>query len=151
MKKKIIFKRPGKEPEVMEVSEKYQCDLKYLIANAETIEHSPLIPMENGIVLMMLVDEDGHFKGLPFNFYIASPNKYFPIQMIVGHCVITKFKPDSIFEDNYDYQIESLTNEEIEYAMKWFTTYTQRRMMIDFKTMYPTMTDYLTPKVVTFK
>lgn len=151
MKKKIIFKRPGKEPEIMEVNAKYKCDVKHLIANADIIEHSPLIPMENGTVLMMLVDEDGHPKGLPFNFYIASPNGYYRLQMIVGDCIITKFKPNSIYEDDYDFQLESLTKEEIEYTMKWFTSDAQQRMMNDFKAMYPTMADYLTPKVVSFK
>lgn len=150
MKKRIIFKRPGKEPEIMEVDAKYQCDVKHLIANADIIEHSPLIPMEDGTVLMMLVDEDGHPKGLPFNFYIACPNGYYNLQMIVGDCIITKFKPDSLYEDDYDFQLESLTKNEIEYAMKWFTSDAQQKMMNDFKAMYPTMSDYLTPKVVTF-
>lgn len=146
-KKSIIFKTPGKEPEVMEVDAKYRIDLKHLVPNADIIEHSPIIPMEDGTVLMMLVDEDGHPKGLPFNFYIASPNKYFPVQMIVGHCVITKFKPDSIFEDDYDYQIESLTAEEIEYVQYWFQSEVQKELKCDFDKMYPDMKSYLQPIV----
>lgn len=147
MKKKIIYKRPGKDPETMEVSEKYQSDLKYLIANSDTIEHCPLYPMTNGEQIMLLVDEDGHPKGLPFNFYVPVSNSSFPVQMIVGDCIFTKFKPNCLLEDDYDFRIESLTDEEIKYIHYWFQGEVQKALKYDFDKMYPDMHSYLKPIV----
>ncbi len=150
MEKRIIYKRPGKEPEIMEVSAKYRCDIKHLIANADIVEHAPLIPMRDGTVLMVLIDEDGHPKGLPFNLYLPMNNRYFPIQMMVGDVIITKFKPDTIFEDDYDFQIESLTSSDIRWALTFFKDNVQLKLQKKFKEMFPTKSSYLEPKVVSF-
>ena len=59
--KRIVYKAPGHAPQVMHVDAKYLCNLKNLVANADIIEHVPMIPaIIEGSPIQICVDEDGH-------------------------------------------------------------------------------------------
>ena len=146
--KRIVYKAPGHAPKVMHVDAKYLCNLKHLVANADIVEHVPMIPaIVEGSPIQICVDEDGHPKGLPFNFYIPVQSTFFPIQMIVGVAVFAKFKPLNIYEDDYDYQLDSLNDTEIKLINEFLNNGNQAVLEKEFKQMYPDMNSYWTPVV----
>ena len=146
--KRIVYKAPGHAPKVMHVDAKYKCHLKHLVANADIIEHVPMIPaIVEGSPIQICVDEDGHPKRLPFNFYIPVNSMDFPVQMIVGVAVFAKFKPFNPYEDNYDYQIGSLSDTEIKLINEFLNDGNQAIFEREFKNKYPNMKSYLTPVV----
>ena len=118
--KRIVYKAPGHAPKVMHVDAKYKCHLKHLVANADIIEHVPMIPVNS-------MD--------------------FPVQMIVGVAVFAKFKPFNPYEDNYDYQIGSLSDTEIKLINEFLNDGNQAIFEREFKNKYPNMKSYLTPVV----
>lgn len=145
--KKIVVKRPGQQAEIVLVDHKYRCELKEII-DAQIVE---TVPLHNGIIIA--VDEDGHPKQLPYNFYARMNNEYYPIQLIVGTAVFTKFKPIpivSVFEEIYDYELDSLSDEEIIMVLKELNSDNQTLLQEQFKKRYTTMADYLKPKVIEF-
>ena len=146
--KRIVYKAPGHAPKVMHIDAKYKCHLKNLVANADIIEHVPMIPaVVEESPIQICVDEDGHPKGLPFNFYIPVQSTFFPIQMIVGVAVFAKFKPLNIYEDDYDYQLDSLSDTEIKLINEFLDSGNQAVLEKEFKQMYPDMNSYWTPVV----
>lgn len=146
--KRILYKAPGHAAKVMRVEAKYRCHLKSLIANADIIESVQMVPalIEDSPV-NICVDEEGHPKGLPFNFYIPVNNMYFPLQMIVGVAVFAKFKPFNPYEDDYDIQLDSLSNDEIRLIREFLDEGNQAVFEREFKSKYPNMKSYLTPVV----
>ena len=145
--KKIVYKAPGHAPKVMHVDAKYKCHLKNLVANADIIEHVPMIPaIVEGSPIQICVDEDGHPKKLPFNFYIPINSTYFPLQIIVGVAVFCKLTLDPIVDD-YDYQVGSLSNEEVNLICEFLNDENQAIFEREFKNKYPNMKSYLTPVV----
>ena len=146
--KRIVYKARGHAPKVMHVDAKYLCNLKHLVANADIVEHVPMIPaIVEGSPIQICVDEDGHPKKLPFNFYIPINSVYFPLQKIMGVAVFVRFKPLNICEDDYDYQIDSLNDEEINLICEFLTDENQAIFESEFNKMYPDMNTYLTPVV----
>lgn len=146
--KRIVYKAPGHAPKVMHVDAKYLCNLKHLVANADIVEHVPMIPaIVEGSPIQICVDEDGHPKKLPFNFYIPVQSAFFPIQMIVGVAVFAKFKPLNIYEDDYDYQLDSLNDTEIKLINEFLDGNNQAIFESEFRRRYPNMQSYLTPIV----
>ena len=146
--KRIVYKAPGHAPKVMHVDAKYLCNLKHLVANTDIVEHVPMIPaIVEGSPIQICVDEDGHPKKLPFNFYIPINSVYFPLQKIMGVAVFVRFKPLNICEDDYDYQIDSLNDEEINLICEFLTDENQAIFESEFNKMYPDMNTYLTPVV----
>ena len=146
--KRIVYKAPGHAPKVMHVDAKYLCNLKHLVANADIVEHVPMIPaIGEGSPIQICVDEVGHPKKLPFNFYIPIISVYFPLQKIMGVAVFVRFKPLNICEDDYDYQIDSLNDEEINLICEFLTDENQAIFESEFNKMYPDMNTYLTPVV----
>lgn len=145
--KRIVYKAPGHAPQVMHVDAKYLCNLKNLVANADIIEHVPMIPaIIEGSPIQICVDEDGHPKKLPFNFYIPINSTYFPLQIIVGVAVFCKLTLDPIVDD-YDYQVGSLSNEEVNLICEFLNDGNQAIFEREFKNKYPNMKSYLTPVV----
>lgn len=114
---KIAIKRVNKELEYREVNYRYQCELKEIIGlNSENGEMFDRVYLHPNNQLVLLVDEEGILKGLEHNFFIetSSPYSHFPMMDIVGDVIFAKFKPLNIFEDNYDYQLDELTQEDIQ-------------------------------------
>lgn len=145
--KRIVYKAPGHAPKVMHVDAKYLCNLKNLVANADIIEHVPMIPaLVEGSPIRICVDEDGHPKKLPFNFYIPVSSIFFPLQIIVGVAVFCKLTLDPIVDD-YDYQVGSLSNEEVNLICEFLNEENQAIFEKEFKQKYPDMKSYLTPVV----
>lgn len=145
--KRIVYKAPGHTPEVMHVNAKYLCNLKKLVANSDIIEHVPMIPaIKEGSPIQICVDEEGHPKGLPFNFYIPVQSDFFPLQKIVGVTVFCKLTLDPYIE-NYDYQVESLSSDEVNLIFEFLGEDNQAVFESEFKKMYPDMKSYLTPVV----
>ena len=150
--KRIVYKAPGHAPKVMHVDAKYRCDLKHLVANADIIESVEMIPaFSEGMPISICVDEDGHPKGLPFNFYIPVNSMYFPLQMIMGVALFVKFKPLNPCVENYDYQIESLCDNDIKMIFEFLNRCNQEVFEREFKKKYPNMKSYLTPVFREFK
>ena len=80
--KRILYKAPGHAAKVMHVDAKYLCNLKHLVANADIVEHVPMIPaIVEGSPIQICVDEDGHPKRLPFNF----PQFVFAVEAFAHH------------------------------------------------------------------
>ena len=145
--KRIVYKAPGHAPKVMHVDAKYLCNLKHLVANADIVEHVPMIPaIVEGSPIQICVDEDGHPKKLPFNFYIPINSVYFPLQKIMGVAVFCKLSLDPYVE-NYDYQVGSLNTEEINLICEFLEDSNQAIFECEFKNRYPDMKSYLTPVV----
>lgn len=146
--KRIVYKAPGHAPKVMHIDAKYKCHLKKLVANADIIESVPMMPtIVEGSPVQICVDEDGHPKKLPFNFYISVQSAFFPIQMIVGVAVFAKFKPLNIYEDDYDYQLDSLNDTEVKLIKEFLDENNQAIFEGEFRRRYPNMQSYLTPIV----
>ena len=121
--KRILYKAPGHAAKVMHVDAKYLCNLKHLVANADIIEHVPMIPaIVEGSPIQICVDED-------------------------GVAVFAKFKPFNPYEDNYDYQIGSLSDTEIKLINEFLNDGNQAIFEREFKNKYPNMKSYLTPVV----
>ena len=145
--KRIVYKAPGHAPKVMHVEAKYLCNLKHLVANADIIEHVPMIPaIIEGSPVNICVDEDGYPKKLPFNFYIPVNSLSFPLQKIVGVAVFCKLTLDPIVDD-YDYQVGSLSTDEINLIFEFLDEGNQTVFEKEFKKMYPNMESYLTPVI----
>ena len=149
---RIVYKAPGHEAKVMHVEAKYRCNLKKLVANADIIESVSIWPSPvEGTPINICVDEDGYPKGLPFNFYASINSTYFPIQRIVGVVVFTKFKPFNPYEDDYDIQLDSLSEDEIQVVLDLLSEKNQTVFENAFKNMYPDMKSYLTPVIQEIK
>ena len=105
--------------------------------------------MENNILL--LVDEEGHIKGLPHNFFLSFPNsKHFPVQDIIGTVVFIKTKPlPPLDEEIYDYEVDGLSNEDVELIKKIFTEDNQAKLSKKFDEIYKDR-DYWSPIVTTW-
>lgn len=92
------------------------------------------------------MDEDGYPKKLPFNFYIPVNSISFPLQKIVGVAVFCKLTLDPIVDD-YDYQVGSLSTDEINLIFEFLDEGNQTVFEKEFKKMYPNMESYLTPVI----
>lgn len=149
--KRIVYKAPGHAPKVMHVDAKYLCNLKHLVANADIIEHVPMIPaIIEGSPISVCVDEDGYPKKLPFNFYIPINSTSFPLQKIVGVAIFCKLSLDPYVE-NYDYQVGSLSSDEIRLICEFLSEENQAIFDSEFKKRYPDMKSYLTPVITEIK
>lgn len=140
--KKIVVKRVGEPPEVLEVDFKYRCELKNII-DTDIVEKFPFC---NGIFLS--VDEEGILKEKPHNFYISVLNAYKPIQIIVGTAVFCKYKQLEPFEENYDYELITLKESDIKFIKFIFNENYQAELKKNFYRFYGSMEQYLKPVVI---
>ena len=125
---------------------RYVCDVIKAVPELGYIER---VPMENNILL--LADEEGHIKGLPHNFFLSFPNsKHFPVQDIIGTVVFIKTKPlPPLDEEIYDYEVDGLSNEDVELIKKIFTEDNQAKLSKKFDEIYKDR-DYWSPIVTTW-
>ena len=109
---KVIVKKAGKPAEIVDIDCKYRNELRKLISDEDIIpEYVEIVPQQLG----MVVDEDGLPKSLPFNFYLATNNPYFPVQEIVGTVVFFRYKWENPFEKEiYDFEVLDVTEKDIE-------------------------------------
>lgn len=143
---KAIKKEVNKPCEVIDIDCKYVCDVIKAVPELGYIER---VPMENNILL--LADEEGHIKGLPHNFFLSFPNsKHFPVQDIIGTVVFIKTKPlPPLDEEIYDYEVDGLSNEDVELIKKIFTEDNQAKLSKKFDEIYKDR-DYWSPIVTTW-
>lgn len=93
----------------------------------------------------------GACKGLPHNFFLSFPNsKHFPVQDIIGTVVFIKTKPlPPLDEEIYDYEVDGLSNEDVELIKKIFTEDNQAKLSKKFDEIYKDR-DYWSPIVTTW-
>jgi len=106
---KIIIKRVGKEPEMMNVNAVYRCDVISMI----NTDLTDTIHLSEDTLFRMWVDEEGLIKQLDLNFFIATNNPFFPIQTIVGDVIFARIKKPDYTKELYDYELDNITKEDI--------------------------------------
>lgn len=145
-KKRIVLKKPGEAPQVIEAELQYRCELKQYIG--DYVETCPIADSN----LVFACDEEGHPKGLPFNCYAETASVTFPVQMLVGNIVFTRIKqPVNPYDELYDYEIESLTDEEIDFINKVvLSDENQKECGECFRNRYKSMSKYTSPVVISF-
>lgn len=143
---KAIKKEVNNPCEVIDIDCRYACDVIKAVPELGYIER---VPMENNILL--LADEEGHIKGLPHNFFLSFPSsKHFPVQDIIGTVVFIKTKPlPPLDEGIYDYEVDGLSNEDVELIKKIFTEDNQAKLSKKFDEIYKDR-DYWSPIVTTW-
>lgn len=107
---RIAVKYVGKPLEVVDVaSEQYRSELceKY-IGKGNYLE---FVRISSDIY--MAVDEEGLCKNLEHNFYLNVVNSPFSIQKIVGTAVFVRTKPINGADELWDYEADSLTDDDI--------------------------------------
>jgi len=110
---RIAVKEVGKELSIVETSEKYRTDcVKAYTGKNESAEF--ILMTEDG-TLCMGVNENGLMLELETNFLMHLNNPHFPYQKIVGPVVFTRHKYVDVFKQEiWDYELEDLTDEDIE-------------------------------------
>lgn len=64
--------------------------------------------------LNMYCFEDFIDRGLDMNFAMMTSNPYLPLQFIAGDVVFIRIKPVNIFEEIWDYEVDDITEDDIE-------------------------------------
>lgn len=128
---KIAVKEVGKPIWFNNSDKNYRTDSsKEYIGKRSTVQ---FISLNNNRTLFIGVDEDGLLKELPVNFLLPTPNPYFPIQKIVGTAVFVKTKPlDEYFGETEDFEIEDLTDEDIEIIKQLLSDEVQKTLELQF-------------------
>lgn len=106
---RVVVKEPGKPIEVKETTEKYMTDCgKYFIPDGDIRR----LGMFDEVYF--LYDDEACYKDLETCFYLFSPRLAIPIQEIKGTIVFCRLKPVSSFEGIWDYEVDEMTDEDIE-------------------------------------
>lgn len=112
MSVRIAVKEVNKPLEIIEADAKYRSDVleKYIVKSFGGFDYLKLDEL-----LWIGVNDDGHALNLPCNFFVLTPfNPYFPIQPLLGTAVFFRTLPYEPFVDNWDIQLGSLTDSDIE-------------------------------------
>ena len=124
-------------PLLVETKAHYRCDVKDLI-KTDVLEMVKL----NDSGLYMLTDEEGFFKKLRHNFFLQFLSPTHPIQTIVGDVIFTRFKPiDYGKESPYDYEIESITEEDIQFINSFLNRKVQEQWKRAFEARHGSQDD----------
>lgn len=116
----------------LETKAVYQCDLKSHIG-ADTLDSVALT--NDGLYLF--VDGEGHGKGLKHNFFLGFKRNDFPVQTIIGQVLFARLKPlDYSDGEPYDYEIDSITESDIELINKLLAEDLQNVLKEKFIAMY---------------
>lgn len=148
MKKRIIVKRPMQSAELVETEIKYRCNLKEYISNDRRVllEHIPVLT-NNG--LYAVVDEEGIPKNLDNNMFVSVPSNVHPVQLLFGNVVFCRLSFN--VNDDYDYQVEDLTDDDIATVSTLTLIIVQRYLSSQFKKLYSSFEEYKRPVVFTFE
>ncbi len=151
MSKKIVVKKPNEKPEVIETDKVYRYELKEYIGAKYMPELSLLNTGDEKNRIFIAADEEGFPRGLALNFFAKMNNNAFPIQMLVGTIVFTKIKPANPFEEEIeDYEIESLSDDDIEKISAIFSEENQAAYKAEFAKRYDNLNQYLRPVITEF-
>lgn len=148
MKKRIIVKRPMQSAELIETEIKYRCNLKEYISNDRRVllEHVPILT-NSGIYAV--VDEEGIPKNLDKNMFVSVPSNVHPVQLLFGNVVFCRLSFN--VNDDYDYQVEGLTDEDLIIIKFLLSKYEQAAMENEFNKLYSSFEEYKRPKVFAFE
>lgn len=131
MKNKIAIKRVGSPLEITTTSVQYRCDMKEFI-NSDRIPE--MVSLGNN--LFLLADEDGRMKKLKHNFYLFLPQRSFPVQTIIGAVAFVRIKPILSVGEIYDYELDSITDADVEFINTILEPETQCRLKEVFLDLY---------------
>lgn len=111
---KIAIKEVGKKLQVIETNIKYRYECcKQFTGKSDPVE---FIKLNKDGTFSLGVNENGLPLELPVNFLIGTNNPYYPIQKIVGTVVFVRCKyVDVLKKEIWDYEVEDLTEEDINY------------------------------------
>ena len=109
---KIAIKKVGIDLEIIESNKKYRTEtVKEHIGE----EYYPeFVYLNRSGTLSLGVNEDGLRLELPTNFLLSVDSPYWPIQKMVGTVVFIRTKPIEGSGEIYDYEIDDLTDKDIE-------------------------------------
>lgn len=126
---RIAVKEVGKDLVILDTKQKYitNCAKDY-IGQDEYPERVHLGPQ-----LGIYVNEDGLRKELPVNFLLETTSPYWPIQKMVGTVVFVRTKPVDPWKEIYDYEVDDLTNWDIERIRHLISEDTQTRLNSRFE------------------
>lgn len=151
MSKKIVVKKPNEKPEVIETDKVYRYELKECIGTNYLPELSLLNTGDENNRIFIAADEEGFLRGLALNFFAKMNSTAFPVQMLVGTIVFTKIKPVNVFEEEIeDYEIETLSDEDIEKIFAILSEENQATYKAEFAKRYNNMNQYLRPVITKF-
>lgn len=139
--KNIVIKRVNESREVLNIEKRYVGDLKEYV-NADFY---PEFVQLSSSGLYCCVDEDGYPKNLDFNIFIPTLNPNYPIQRLVGNVVFYRLKPVNYDGEIYDYEIDNLTEKDLEIINQILDEDEQKRYEKMFNAMYNSVDDYLKP------
>lgn len=106
---KMIIKKVGCDPQLIETDKKYRCDTKDMIG-ADILE---TVKITDDGLFQMWVDEDGLPRQRDLNFLMAMNNPMYPIQMIVGDVMFVRIKKPDYSKELWDYEIDDIRAEDM--------------------------------------
>lgn len=126
---KALLRKTDGSMNYVECDEKYLLDYsKKFLGKDTSIEY---VFMNDDLTFVMTVDEDGHLKELPFNFFISTTSPFYPVQIIVGDVLFFRIKKHKYGEE--DYEVEDITNEETELLDEILSPEMQKKLYIAYK------------------
>lgn len=131
---KLLMKKPGGELVFAETDEKYLMDCARNFFEKNT--NMQRIAMQ-GTDIVMIIDEDGLNKQLPFNFFMEFSSRYEPIQDIVGTALFIRTLPaNPLEEDIWDYEVTDVTAEDVKYVAKLLSPEYQYKLIQILREIY---------------
>ena len=109
---RIAIKKVGEELQIIESNKKYRTETVQEYIGKEY--YPEFIYKNREGTLSLGINEDGLRLGLPINFLMAIKSPYWPIQKMVGTAVFLRTKPVDGCGEIYDYEVDDLTDEDIE-------------------------------------
>ena len=128
---KMILKRVGEPPQIVETDKKYRTEaVREFLPDADTQER---VYLEAGMTFTMVVDEDGLNKELPLNFLMEMASTAYPVQLIVGDVVFVRTKYANAYnEELWDYEVEDVTAADVEKVKGYLNSGLQEELIIKF-------------------
>lgn len=122
---KIAVKAVGEPLKIVETQEIYRTDcVREYVGKDQHIEY---VKLSGDDTFSLGVNENGLPMELPVNFLLATKNKYFPVQKMVGTAVFVRTKYADVYkEEIWDYEVEDLTPADIKYIERLLSSAVQR-------------------------
>lgn len=121
---RIAVKEVGKDLMILDTNQKYitNCAKDYIGQN----EYPERVHLGNN--LNICINEEGLRLELPVNFLLETTSIYWPIQKMVGTVVFIRTKPINTSGEIYDYEVDDLTDEDIEHIRFLISEETQSKL-----------------------
>lgn len=125
---KMILKRVGELPQVVETDKRYQTEaVREFLPDVDIQQR---VYLEDNMRFTMIVDENGLSKNLPLNFLMEMASNVYPVQLIVGDVVFVRTKYADPFEEElWDYEVEDVTAADLE-KVKGYLAYDLQEKLI---------------------